>query len=157
MNRDLSLELGTLAVHRAYDAYLDRVLIECPGLPRSVAKSSCLALNDAVLLTGLLDGARKPVDVLDVGSVAGASTFLFDSMGRRFLGYPISCHDFRYSAATTILTKDPRNIRMASGVLSHGSLRTVNQFYDQSGDAGSRRIWGKMRRDIHRGKGVDGP
>lgn len=79
MNRDLSLELGTLAVHRAYDAYLDRVLIECPGLPRSVAKSSCLALNDAVLLTGLLDGARKPVDVLDVGSVAGASTFVFAS------------------------------------------------------------------------------
>jgi len=87
----------------------------------------------------------------------GASTFLFETMGKRFLGYPISCHDFRYSAATTILTKDPRNIRMASGVLSHGSLRTVNQFYDQSGDAGSRRIWGKMRRDIRRGKGVDGP
>jgi len=79
MNRDVSLELGTLAVHRAYDAYLDRVLIECPGLPRLVAKSSCLALNDAVVLTGLLDGARKPVDVLDVDSVAGASTFLFAS------------------------------------------------------------------------------
>jgi hypothetical protein len=79
MHRDLSLELGTLAVHRAYYAYLDRVVVECPGLPRAVAKSSCLALNDAVVLTGLLDGAEKPVDVLDVGSVAGASTFLFAS------------------------------------------------------------------------------
>jgi len=77
--RDLSLEQGTLAVHRAYDSYLDRVVAECPGLPRSVAKSSCLALNDAVVLTGLLDGADRPVDVVDVGSVAGASTFLFAS------------------------------------------------------------------------------
>jgi hypothetical protein len=79
MHRDLSLEQGTLAVHRAYDAYLDRVVVECPGLPRAVAKSSCLALNDAVVLTGLLDGAEQPVDVVDVGSVAGASTFLFAS------------------------------------------------------------------------------
>jgi len=79
MHRDLSLELGTFAVHRTYDAYLDRVVGECPGLPRSVAKSSCLAINDVVVLTGLLDGANKPVDVLDVGSVAGASTLLFAS------------------------------------------------------------------------------
>ena len=87
----------------------------------------------------------------------GASTFIFESMGIRLLGYPINCHSFRHSAATTILTRDPRNIRMAAGVLSHRSLRTTNQHYDLSGDTGSRRIWDKMRRDIQRGKGINRP
>jgi integrase len=84
----------------------------------------------------------------------GACPRLFDSVGMRLLGYPISCHAFRHSAATAILTKDPRKIRMASGVLTHRSLRTVNQHYDQSGDAGNRRMWNKLRRDIVRGKGL---
>ncbi len=70
----------------------------------------------------------------------------------RLLGYPITCHAFRHAAATASLTKDPRKIRMASGVLMHDGLRTVNQHYDLSGEAGSRRVWDKLRRDILRGK-----
>jgi integrase len=84
----------------------------------------------------------------------GACPYLFYSIGMRLLGYPITCHTFRYSAATAILTKDPRKIKIASGVLGHDGLRTVNQFYDQSGEVGSRRVWDKMRRDILRGKGL---
>jgi hypothetical protein len=84
-----------------------------------------------------------------------SSAQLFDSIGRRLLGYPINCHSFRHSAATNILSKDPRKIRTASGVLSHRGVRMVNQYYDQSGDAGSRRVWEKLRCDIIRGKDLN--
>ena len=87
----------------------------------------------------------------------GACPYLFHSIGMRLLGYPITCHTFRRSAATTILTKDPRKIRVAAGVLMHDGLRTVNQHYDLSGEAGSRRVWAKLRRDIVRGKGLHQP
>ena len=83
----------------------------------------------------------------------GACTYLFSEIGIRLLGYPITCHTFRHSAATAILTKDPRNIRIASGVLTHDSPRTVNQHYDLSGEQGSRRVWNRLRRDILRGGG----
>jgi integrase len=87
----------------------------------------------------------------------GACPYLFDSIGMRLLGHPIMCHMFRHSAATAILTKDPRKIRTASGVLSHRSLRTVSLHYDLSGDAGSRQVLEKLRRDILRGKGLRQP
>ena len=32
-------------------------------------------------------------------------------------------------------------------------MRVTNQHYDASGEAGSRRVWDKVRRDIIRGKG----
>jgi hypothetical protein len=86
----------------------------------------------------------------------GAIPYLFDAVGRRLVGFPISCHCFRHSVATAILTKDPRNIKIASGTLTHCSLRTVNKHYDLSGEAGSRKVWDKLRRDIVRGKGVGG-
>jgi len=87
----------------------------------------------------------------------GACPYLFHSIGMRLLGYPITCHTFRHAVATAILTKDPRKIRVASGVLMHDGLRTTNQHYDLSGEAGSRRVWDKLRRDIVRGKGLDRP
>ena len=83
-----------------------------------------------------------------------ACKYLFHSIGVRLLGYPITCHNFRHSTATAILTKDPRKIRIASGVLMHDGLRAVNQHYDLSGEAGSRRVWDKLRRDIIRGQGL---
>jgi integrase/recombinase XerD len=92
-------------------------------------------------------------DALDYGALAT----LFASIGPRLLGHPINCHSFRHSAATTILTKDPRKLRMVSGILTHRSLRSVNQHYDLSGEAGSRRVWEKLRRDILRGKGLMRP
>ena len=66
----------------------------------------------------------------------------------------ITCHTFRHSVATAILTKDPRKIRVASGTLTHVSLRSVNQHYDLSGEEGSRKVWAELRRDIIRGKGA---
>ena len=86
-----------------------------------------------------------------------AMAHLFKSAGERLLGHPISCHSFRHSVATAILTKDPRKIKVAAGTLTHESLRSVNQHYDLSGEAGSRRVWDKLRRDIARGKGLDQP
>ena len=80
-------------------------------------------------------------------------TYLFTQIGIRLLGHPIACHTFRHSAATNILTRNPRDIRIASGVLTHDSLRTVNLHYDLSGEEGSRRVWNKLRRDIIRGGG----
>jgi integrase/recombinase XerD len=84
----------------------------------------------------------------------GACPYLFTSIGVRLLGYPITSHTFRHSVATTILTKDPRNVRMASGVLTHRSVNTTSQHYDLGGDIASRRVWDKLRRDIIRGKGL---
>jgi len=84
----------------------------------------------------------------------GAIAHLFKSAGECLLGHPITCHTFRHSMATTTLTKDPRKIKVAAGNLGHGSLRSVNQHYDLSGEAGSRRVWDKLRRDIVRGKRV---
>ena len=84
----------------------------------------------------------------------GACPYLFHSIGMRLLGYPITCHTFRHSAATAILTKDPRKIRIAAGQLMHDGLRTVNQYYDLSGEAGSQRAWENLRRDILRGRGA---
>lgn len=52
----------------------------------------------------------------------GACPYLFSEIGMRLLGQPITCHMFRHSTATTILTKDPRKIRMAAGVLMHEGL-----------------------------------
>jgi hypothetical protein len=56
--------------------------------------------------------------------------------------------------ATTVMTKDPQKLKLVSGALTHRSLRTTNQHYHLSGDAGSRRVWDKLRRDIMRGKGT---
>lgn len=83
----------------------------------------------------------------------GGLATLFDAVGRRLLGYPISCHCFRHSLATAILTEDPRKIRVASGALTHRSLRAVNQHYDMSGAAGSHRVWNELRKDLIRGRG----
>jgi site-specific recombinase XerD len=83
----------------------------------------------------------------------GAAAHLFNFIGLHLIGRPIACHSFRHSMATAIMTKDPRQLKLVSGALTHGSLRTANQHYDLSGDTGSRRVWDKVRRDIMRGKG----
>lgn len=85
----------------------------------------------------------------------GAAPTLFAAIGKRLLGYPIVCHDFRHAVATSMLTRDPRKIRVASGQLTHGSVSVVNKYYDHSGDAGSRHIWEKALRDIITGKMLD--
>ena len=87
----------------------------------------------------------------------GAIAHLFNSVGMHLIGRPIACHCFRHSLATCIMTKDPRKLKLVSGALTHLSLRVANKHYDLSGDAGSRRVWNKVRRDIMRGKGLHQP
>jgi hypothetical protein len=65
----------------------------------------------------------------------GAIPWLYNAVGRRLVGFPISCHCFRHSVVTATLTKNPRNIKIASGTLTHRSLRIVNKHYDLSGEA----------------------
>jgi integrase/recombinase XerD len=110
-----------------------------------------LEVHRAILLDGNLcdavwiNGRHKALQY-------GGLPTLFNSAGRRFLGYPITCHWFRHSLATAILTNDPRKIRLAGGALSHNSIATVNRHYDMSGDAASRRVWERLRKEIVRGK-----
>ena len=73
---------GTLGVHRLLDAYVERVLDECPGLPEAMLRTWSVSANDAVLIHELLDSCRAPVIVLDVGTFLGASAFLFASHSR---------------------------------------------------------------------------
>jgi site-specific recombinase XerD len=82
---------------------------------------------------------------------------LFDAIGWRLVGVRIYCHCFRHSMATFILTKDPRQIRIASGALTNRSLRSVDRHYDLSGETGSRNVWNKLRRDIVQGKRIRQP
>jgi integrase len=93
-----------------------------------------------------INGRHKPLQY-------GGLPTLFSAAGNLLLGYPITCHWFRHSIATAILTADPRKTHVASGVLSHRSRTTVNQHYDKSGDAASRLVWEKLRQEIIRGKG----
>jgi integrase/recombinase XerD len=93
-----------------------------------------------------INGRHKPLQY-------GGLPTLFDSIGKLLLGYPITCHWFRHSMATAILTADPRKTHVAAGALSHRSRTTVNQHYDKSGDAASRLVWENLREEIVRGKG----
>jgi integrase len=76
----------------------------------------------------------------------------FTRVGQRLLGAPITCHDFRYSVVSAQLTRDPRKLRRASSLLGHASVQSVNRYYDHSGDAGSRKVWSKLRRKVERGR-----
>ena len=55
--------------------------------------------------------------------------------------------------ATIVTAKDPRKLKLINEALTHHSLTTANLHYDLSRDAGDRRVWDKLRRDIVRGKG----
>lgn len=74
----------------------------------------------------------------------------FARIGRLLLGRPINIHAFRYSVATAIMTRDPRRGSLAAGVLGHKGLRSVVTYYDRSGDAGARREWARIRRQLTR-------
>ena len=78
---------------------------------------------------------------------------LYSSMGQRIAlvttrwGCGMSPHDARYAAATTIMNLDPRRIAVASAMLAHRGISSVNQVYDRSGSLGAQSYWMKLRAD----------
>ncbi len=74
----------------------------------------------------------------------------FDRIGRLVFGHPITAHMFRYSVATAIMTRDPRRGIVAGGTLGHKGLRTLTEYYDQSGDARAHSEWARIRKAIQR-------
>ena len=71
-------------------------------------------------------------------------------MGRFVFGHPITAHNFRYSVATAIVTRDPRRGIVAAGTLGHKGLWTLTEYYDQSGDAGAPSEWARIRKALQR-------
>jgi integrase/recombinase XerD len=86
---------------------------------------------------------NKDLDYVGVGHA-------FDRMGRLVFGHPITAHMFRYSVATAIMTRDPRRGIVAAGTLGHKGLRTLTEYYDQSGDAGAHSEWARIRKALQR-------
>jgi hypothetical protein len=72
--------------------------------------------------------------------------FVFQRMGVRLIGRPISVHSVRYAAATTILDENPHDIEIASAALAHRGTSSVSRVYDKGGAARANRIWAKIRR-----------
>jgi hypothetical protein len=70
---------GSLVAHRTLDAYIEQLVVECPGLPEPTLRTWSISATDAVLVHEVLDSFTEPVDVLDVGTFLGVSAFLFAS------------------------------------------------------------------------------
>jgi len=86
-------------------------------------------------------GARLAMKPSGIGDV-------FERVGLAMLGHPIASHQTRYTAATTLLTMDPRAMSIASALLTHADPNTVPTFYDQSGVEVAQDIWQQMRHGI---------
>jgi hypothetical protein len=71
-------------------------------------------------------------------------------MRRLAFGCPITAHKFRYSVATAIMARDPRRGIVAAGMLGHKGLRILTAYDDQSGDAGARGEWARIREAVLR-------
>ena len=72
----------------------------------------------------------------------------FIRIGRQMIGRPLSPHQVRYAAATTLLTRDPRVGKLVSALLTHDDERSVPECYDQSGDAAAQAIWRDLKKEI---------
>ena len=96
------------------------------------------------LLQGQQDAAARWINLegraLDYDAMRG----VFEKMGKRILGEPITVHALRHACATFLLDEDPRATRTASRVLAHRGTATVNRVYDRSGNAGANQQWAKM-------------
>lgn len=79
---EFSVLKGSLRVRRPLEAYLARVLTECPGLTEALLRTWSTSMGDAVLIHELLDSGPDEVDVLDVGTFLGVSAFIFSSHPR---------------------------------------------------------------------------
>jgi site-specific recombinase XerD len=69
---------------------------------------------------------------------------LFNRMGIRLIGRPMSVHSTRHAYATTTLSLDARDIEVAGAGLAHSSTSSVNRYYDRSGTGGVSKTWLKV-------------
>ena len=74
----------------------------------------------------------------------GAITDCLKRVGLQLLGIPIDCHGFRHAIATALIVRDPRQLDVASALLTHRSTHSVNQFYDLTDRDGACRIWNRL-------------
>ena len=47
-------------------------------------------------------------------------------------GKPMSIHNFRHAAATTMAIADPEHVRIAAPLLGHRTFSTTEQYYQQA-------------------------
>ena len=71
---------------------------------------------------------------------------IFDRMGRRLVGRPISVHATRHALATGIMDENPADIELASAALAHRGTSSVNRTYDRSDGGSANRVWQRLLR-----------
>ncbi len=135
MATNVSFEGGSLVVQRLLEGFVDRILAEDPGLPATTVRSSCMALTDAVILWELLGASDVPVEVVDVGSFLGVSTFLFASHPAVRQATSVD----RRSATTGGLGEDPGKLAtvVRSVLTGDPEAAAKMRFLDQAGEAGT--------------------
>jgi integrase len=69
---------------------------------------------------------------------------LFECMGRRLIGRPISAHSTRHGYATDTLSLDARDIEVASAGLAHSGTSSTGRYYDRSSTNGVTKVWLKI-------------
>jgi integrase len=95
-------------------------------------------------------------DRLNAGGIYRATT----EYTKAKLGYAVSPHRFRDSAATTIATEDPAHVRDILAVLGHASLATSERHYNQAGTIEASQAYHKALRKLRswrapRRRGID--
>jgi hypothetical protein len=75
---------------------------------------------------------------------------VFQRLGQRTVGRPINVHVTRHALATTIMTRDPRDLEVASAALAHRGTTSVNRVYDRSGAETADTVWKAELRDRKR-------
>ncbi len=83
-------------------------------------------------------------DRLNAGGIYRATT----EYTKAKLGYAVSPHRFRDSAATTIATEDPAHVRDILAVLGHASLATSERHYNQAGTIEASQAYHKALRKL---------
>ena len=83
-------------------------------------------------------------DRLNAGGIYRATT----EYTKAKLGYAVSPHRFRDSAATTIATEDPAHVRDILAVLGHSSPATSERHYNQAGTIEASQAYHKALRKL---------
>ena len=71
---------------------------------------------------------------------------VFDRMGRRLIGRPISVHSTRHALATGLMEANPAGIELAAAALAHRGTSSVNRTYDRSDSGSANRTWRQLLR-----------
>ena len=71
---------------------------------------------------------------------------VFQRLGKRTIGRPLTVHVTRHALATTIMTRDRRDLEVASAALAHRGTTSVNRVYDRSGAETADAAWKSVLR-----------